>query len=56
MSKLSSIPGLGFYQNNTAVKWVVLAVSVLISAGSIYYTKILVDQLKGRERQQVQRQ
>jgi hypothetical protein len=54
MSKLSSLPGIGFYKNNTAVKWVVLVVSVLISVGSIYYTKILVDQLKGRERQQVQ--
>lgn len=54
MSKISSIPGLDFYQSNTAFKWVVLIVSILISAGSIYYTKILVDQLKGRERQQVQ--
>jgi signal transduction histidine kinase len=54
MSKKSSIPGLAFYQNNTAAKWIVLGVSVLISGGSIYYTKILVDQLKGRERQQVQ--
>lgn len=54
MSKKSSVPGLAFYQNNSASKWIVLAVSVLISGGSIYYTKILVDQLKVRERQQVQ--
>src|SRR5688572_12267066 len=54
MSKKSSIPGLAFYQNNAAAKWIVLGVAVLISGGSIYYTKILVDQLKGRERQQVQ--
>lgn len=54
MAKLSAIPGLEFYQNNTTFKWVVLGVSVLISVGSIYYTKILVDQLKKRERQQVQ--
>jgi len=45
---------LAFYQNNSAAKWIVLGVAVLISGGSIYYTKILVDQLKGRERQQVQ--
>ena len=45
---------MAFYQNNSAAKWIVLGVAVLISGGSIYYTKILVDQLKGRERQQVQ--
>jgi hypothetical protein len=32
----------------------VLVASVLISIGSIYYTNVLVDQLKERERQQVQ--
>jgi signal transduction histidine kinase len=42
-----------FYQDNTQIKWVVLAVSVLISIGSIYYTNILVNQLKDRERAQV---
>lgn len=31
-----------------------LVISVLISAGSIYYTNVLVDQLKKRERQQVE--
>ncbi|MBT1690120.1 sensor histidine kinase [Dawidia soli] len=54
MSKKPSIPGLAFYQNNSAAKWIVLGVAILISGGSIYYTKILVDQLKERERQQVQ--
>jgi len=33
---------------------VVLVISVLISTGSIYYTNVLVEQLKTRERQQVQ--
>lgn len=41
------------YQDNSKIKWIVLAVSVLISISSIYYTKILVDQLKERERAQV---
>lgn len=41
------------YKDNSKFKWVVLAVSVLISISSIYYTKILVDQLKARERAQV---
>jgi len=47
-------PSLEFYRDNSMFKWIVLIVSVLISVGSIYYTNILVDQLKKRERQQVQ--
>jgi signal transduction histidine kinase len=54
MSKKVTIPSLDFYQNNSNLKWVVLVASVVISIGSIYYTNILVDQLKERERQQVQ--
>jgi two-component sensor histidine kinase len=41
------------YESNSKFKWVVLGVSVLISIGSIYYTNILVNQLKQRERAQV---
>ena len=41
------------YQDNSKFKWIVLAVSVLISISSIYYTNILVNQLKERERAQV---
>jgi len=54
MNKRVSILSSEFYENNTSIKWVVLTASVLISIGSIYYTKILVDQLKSRERQQVE--
>jgi anti-sigma regulatory factor (Ser/Thr protein kinase) len=54
MSKRISAPSLNFYQNNSQLKWVVLGISVLISVGSIYYTNELVNQLKERERQQVQ--
>lgn len=43
-----------FYRNNPRLKWIVLAVSFLISVASIYYTNILVDQLKAREKRQVQ--
>lgn len=43
-----------FYKNNPRLKWVVVAVSFLISVASIYYTNILVDQLKAREKRQVQ--
>jgi len=42
-----------FYRDNARLKWLVLLVSVIISIGSIYYTNILVEQLKERERAQV---
>jgi len=55
MSKKVQLPAsMDFYQDNTKLKWIILVVSVLISAGSIYYTNILVEQLKERERQQVE--
>ncbi len=54
MTTKNTAPTVDFYQNNTNLKWVVLGISVLISIGSIYYTNVLVDQLKERERQQVQ--
>lgn len=53
MARKSTAPGTAFYQNNSKIKWIVLGVSVVISISSIYYTKILVDQLKVREKQQV---
>lgn len=54
MTKRNAVPSSDFYQHNPRLKWIVLAVSFLISVGSIYYTNVLVDQLKARERQQVQ--
>jgi len=54
MSNRAPAPSSDFYESNTNVKWVVLIASVLISVGSIYYTNVLVDQLKKRERQQVE--
>jgi len=54
MAKRNPIPSGDFYQHNPRLKWIVLAVSFLISVSSIYYTNVLVDQLKERERQQVQ--
>lgn len=46
-------PTIDFYRNNSKIKWIVLAVSIIISAASIYYTENLVSQLKEREKQQV---
>ncbi|MBL7860167.1 MAG: HAMP domain-containing histidine kinase [Cyclobacteriaceae bacterium] len=55
MAKKNQLPAsMDFYRDNTKLKWIILAVSVLISAGSIYYTSILVNQLKEREKQQVE--
>ncbi|MEQ8362566.1 MAG: HAMP domain-containing sensor histidine kinase [Cyclobacteriaceae bacterium] len=53
MTRKSTLPTMEFYQDNATLKWIILAVSVIISIGSIYYTNILVDQLKERETRQV---
>ncbi|MBS1489723.1 MAG: HAMP domain-containing histidine kinase [Bacteroidetes bacterium] len=44
---------MDFYQNNANLKWGILAVSVLISIGSVYFTEVLVNQLEQREKDQV---
>ncbi len=48
------LPGMEFYRTNSNLKWIILAVSSLISFGSIVYTDRLVRELKARERQDVQ--
>lgn len=53
MAKSKLLPSMEFYQDNANLKWIILGVSIIISVGSIYYTNRLVDQLKGRERNQV---
>jgi LytS/YehU family sensor histidine kinase len=53
MASKSIMPLMEFYKDNSRLKWVILVVSVVISIGSIYYTNILVNQLKERERDQV---
>lgn len=55
MATKNNMPAsMEFYQDNTRLKWIILIVSIIISAGSIYYTDVLVDQLKEREKQQVE--
>lgn len=49
----STLASMEFYKNNSNLKWVILVVSVAISISSIYYTNVLVNQLKERERNQV---
>jgi len=42
--------GIDFYKNQSTVKWLILVVAAIIGFGSIIYTKRLVDDLKERER------
>jgi signal transduction histidine kinase len=42
-----------FYKDNSNLKWVILVVSIVISISSVFYTNVLVEQLKERERNQV---
>jgi len=50
---MALLPSMEFYQDNSKLKWIILVVSVVISISSIYYTNVLVEQLKERERNQV---
>ncbi len=42
------------YSNKKQVKWLVVLVSVIIGTGSIWYTNRLVQELKERERRQIE--
>ena len=42
--------GFILYENRSSLRWVVLAVSLIIGGGSIFYTNILVIKLKEREK------
>ena len=53
MPKTPRITSMDFYQDNTNLKWIILIVSIIISVSTIYYTNILVEQLKEREKNQV---
>ncbi len=53
MAKTVRLASMDFYRDNTNLKWIILVVSVIISVGTIYYTNILVEQLKEREKNQV---
>jgi signal transduction histidine kinase len=53
MARTPRIATMDFYKDNTNLKWIILGVSIIISVGTIYYTNILVNQLKEREKNQV---
>ena len=42
--------GFNLYENKSRLKWIVLAASLIIGVGSIYYTNLLVLKLQERER------
>lgn len=52
-NKFQDFTALDFYQNKGMVKWIVFGFSLLISIGSIYYTNTLVEELKEREKKQI---
>lgn len=52
MSRL--LPTMNLYTSQARWKWIVLLVSVCISSGSIWYTNVLVNQLKEQEKEQIQ--
>lgn len=46
-------PTVKLYSDRSSLKWVVLGVSLIISAGSIIYTNQLVRELRDREKKQI---
>lgn len=52
-NKFQDLTSLDLYQNRGKVKWGVFAISIIIGLGSIYYTNTLVEELKIREKRQV---
>jgi len=44
---------IDFYTNQSTIKWIILGVAAIIGLGSIIYTDRLVDELKARERDNI---
>lgn len=53
-NRFQDITSIDFYQNKKQVKWLVFLLSFLIGSGSIWYTSLLVDELRERESRQIQ--
>jgi signal transduction histidine kinase len=52
--RFQDLTSIDFYQNRKQVKWLVFLLSFLIGSGSIWYTSLLVDELRERESRQIQ--
>ncbi|TVP49880.1 MAG: histidine kinase [Mongoliibacter sp.] len=53
-NRLQDIATLDLYTNKNKIKWLIFICSIIISFGSIYYTNILVEELKNREKRQIE--
>lgn len=53
-SRFQDLTSIDFYKNKKQVKWLVIFVSILIGSGSIWYTSLLVEELRERENRQIQ--
>lgn len=53
-NRFQDLTSIDFYQNRKQVKWLLVVVSLLIGAGSIWYTNSLVEELRERERRQIE--
>jgi signal transduction histidine kinase len=53
-NRLQDIANINLYQNRGQIKWIVVICSIVISFGSIFYTNKLVEELKEREKRQIE--
>ncbi|SDD72842.1 Histidine kinase-, DNA gyrase B-, and HSP90-like ATPase [Algoriphagus faecimaris] len=53
-NRFQDLTSIDFYQNRKQVKWLVVFVSLVIGVGSIWYTNRLVEELRERERRQIE--
>ena len=53
-NRFQDLTSLDLYNNKNQVKWLVVLVSIIIGGGSIWYTNKLVEELRERERRQIE--
>ena len=53
-NRFQDLTSVDIYSNKKQVKWLVVLVSIVIGSGSIWYTDRLVNELKERERRQIE--
>ncbi|MDI1324152.1 MAG: ATP-binding protein [Algoriphagus sp.] len=53
-NRFQDLTSLDLYNNKKQVKWLVVLVSIVIGGGSIWYTNGLVEELRERERRQIE--
>lgn len=53
-NRFQDLTSLDLYNNKNQVKWLVVLVSIIIGGGSIWYTNRLVEELRERERRQIE--